>query len=106
MRYAQSESEFTLSTKDRRACRRSRGTTVNEDLGALHVRGVVGGEEQHRLGDMISLRHPSKRRYARNALLQRGKRGRVGRRAVPDRRGDSSDAITRAMARTPALLAA
>ena len=44
--------------------------------------GVLGGQEQHCLRDMIRLRDPAERRYPRNALLQCGKCSRVGRRAT------------------------
>ena len=111
---------FELSAIDRRACRRSRGAAIDENLGAIDVRRVVGGEEQDRLGHFLGFAEPSQRNAARDVLVQHREGFGGRRRAIPDRRfrrpgattltliprGASSDAITRAMPRTPALLAA
>ena len=106
---------------DRRARRRGRRAAVDEEFLALHMRGIVRREEQHRLRNVIRFTNPAERRRLRDALLEGllGFRRRespapqIGVRVAPGEttltrmpRGDSSDAMTRAIARTPALLAA
>ena len=107
-----------LAAIDRRAGGRCRCTAIDEQFLPLHMCRVVGRQEQHRLRDVIGFTDASERRGLSDPLLERFLG--LGRcdRSAPDRgahrattltrmlRGDSSDAITRAIARTPALLAA
>src|SRR6266851_8687275 len=53
-----------LSAIDRRARRRTRRAAIDEDLRALNVRSIVGGEEQHRLGNFVGLAEPPERNGA------------------------------------------
>ena len=115
-----SGTRFRLSAIDRRAGRGAGRAAVDKDLRGLDVRGIVGGEEQHRPGNFLRLAKPPERNAAGNPLVQRRIGSAVGAapfqigvRAAPGDttltrmpRGESSEAITRAIARTPALLAA
>ena len=40
---------FASAPIDRRTARRGRGTAVDEQFLTLDMRGIIGGEEQHRL---------------------------------------------------------
>ena len=107
-----------LAAIDRRARGRACCAAIDKDFRALHVRGIVGGQEQHGLGDFLGLAEPAQRDGARDPLVQYALLAsavgaapfQIGVFAAPGAttltrmpRGDSSDAITRAIARTPAL---
>src|ERR1700730_6123331 len=111
----------SLSAIDRRAGRGTGRAAVDEDFRALTVRRIVGSKEQHGLGNFVGLAEPPQRNGARQSLVQSREGFGIWSDPVPDpraraagggttsprmRRGESSDAITRAIARTPALLAA
>ncbi len=83
------------------------------------MRGIIGGEEQHRLRDVIGFANAAERRGQSDARLERllGFRRaiaapQIGVRIAPGAttltrmpRGDSSEAMIRAIARTPAFAA-
>src|SRR5215813_8608033 len=77
---------------DRRARRRRGSAAVDEQLLALDMRGVVGGEEQHRLRDVIGLADAPERRGAADTRFKHLLRFRRGGRRTPDRRSDRARA--------------
>ena len=53
--------KFQLAAIDRRACGRTRRAAIDEDLRALDIRRVVGGEEQHGFCDLFRFAEASER---------------------------------------------
>src|SRR5438309_11296247 len=63
--------EPVLPPIDRCTARRGRGAAVDKQFLALHMRGIVRGEEQHRLRDMIGFADAAERRGCPDAPLER-----------------------------------
>src|SRR5882672_9298562 len=77
-----------LSPVDRRAARRGRRTTVDEQFLALYMRGIVGSEKQHGLRNVIRFTHAPERCASPDALFEGLLGFRRRQRGAPDRGAD------------------
>src|SRR5690242_16430830 len=60
----------TSAPVDRRTARRGRRATIDEQFLALHMGGIVRGEEQHRLRDVLGFAEAAERCRQRDAFFK------------------------------------